>query len=589
MTDSSELTPAQIAKAALRRLALARQEPTPENYAQAWAEECGHGRPHFSLPSQAKPLIERMAARLVEGPEARDELIKHLLQGDWNDASRVLERAGESSAHQAQALAQIIDRMAKGLQRGGKQWTVARKKDSLKRVLDANRSDLQRLTHRLRQLVNSWDDGDVPAHTTDEAADQAATATATDLDHTISPAAMLAPGAWPEVLHPLQHTVRLALPLDQPRALALADELAALADQIAEQGATAPLARAVAEVCEKAGRLLSHRHHLLDQVHVLSQELAGSLAELAEDDSWVQGQLNSLRQRLDERPNARAVQSATTLLAEARLRQRDVRTERNSARLALKQLIQRMLHELGELDQHTGRLSDGMQRYMNTIEQADSLESLAGVVREMLDEGREVHGLVSSTRERLNGEHARAMELEERVRELETELRRLSDEVATDALTQIANRRGMMQAFEVEQARMRREGGELSVGLLDIDNFKKLNDSLGHAAGDQALIALAQYVRDALRPIDIVARFGGEEFVVLLPSTQVDEAQKTLTRLQRQMSASLFMHEGKDVLVTFSAGVTAYRFSEALGDALERADEALYEAKRTGKNRTCIA
>ena len=99
----------------------------------------------------------------------------------------------------------------------------------------------------------------------------------------------------------------------------------------------------------------------------------------------------------------------------------------------------------------------------------------------------------------------------------------------------------------------------------------------------------AQYVRDALRPIDIVARFGGEEFVVLLPSTQVDEAQKTLTRLQRQMSASLFMHEGKDVLVTFSAGVTAYRFSEALGDALERADEALYEAKRTGKNRTCIA
>ncbi|WP_396270090.1 diguanylate cyclase [Ideonella sp.] len=586
MTASSELTPAQIAKAALRRLALARQEPTPENYAQAWAEESGHGRAQASLPAQAKPLMERMAARLVEAAEARDELLKHLLQGDWNEASRVLERAGETSAHQAQALAQVIDRMAKGLERGGKQWTLARKKDSLQRVLDANRSDVQRLTHRLRQLVHSWDDGDMPV---EPVADSAEHAPIAQMPEAAPSTAAAVPTSWPQVLHPLQHTVRLALPSDQPRAVALADELAALADQIAQHGATAPLARAVAEVCDKAGRLLSHRHHLLDQVHLLSQELAGSLAELAEDDSWVQGQLNSLRQRLDERPNARAVQSASSLLAEARLRQRDVRQERNSARLALKELIRRMLHELGELDQHTGRLSDGMQRYMSTIEQADSLESLAGVVREMLDEGREVHGLVSSTRERLNGEHARAVELEERVRELETELRRLSDEVATDALTQIANRRGMMQAFEVEQARMRREGGELSVGLLDIDNFKKLNDSLGHAAGDQALIALAQYVRDALRPIDIVARFGGEEFVVLLPSTPVEEAQKTLTRLQRQMSASLFMHEGKDVLVTFSAGVTAYRFSEALGDALERADEALYEAKRTGKNRTCMA
>jgi diguanylate cyclase len=586
MTDSSELTPAQIAKAALRRLALARQEPTPENYAQAWAEESGHGRAHANLPAQAKPLMERMAGRLVEAAEAREELLKHLLQGDWNEASRVLERAGETSAHQAQALAQVIDRMAKGLERGGKQWTLARKKDSLQRVLDANRSDVQRLTHRLRQLVHSWDDGDMPVEPVADAAEHAPIAQMPEA----APSTVAAvPTSWPQVLHPLQHTVRLALPSDQPRAVALADELAALADQIAQHGATAPLARAVAEVCDKAGRLLSHRHHLLDQVHVLSQELAGSLAELAEDDSWVQGQLNSLRQRLDERPNARAVQSASSLLAEARLRQRDVRQERNSARLALKELIRRMLHELGELDQHTGRLSDGMQRYMSTIEQADSFESLAGVVREMLEEGREVHGLVSSTRERLNGEHARAVELEERVRELETELRRLSDEVATDALTQIANRRGMMQAFEVEQARMRREGGELSVGLLDIDNFKKLNDSLGHAAGDQALIALAQYVRDALRPIDIVARFGGEEFVVLLPSTPVEEAQKTLTRLQRQMSASLFMHEGKDVLVTFSAGVTAYRFSEALGDALERADEALYEAKRTGKNRTCMA
>ena len=127
------------------------------------------------------------------------------------------------------------------------------------------------------------------------------------------------------------------------------------------------------------------------------------------------------------------------------------------------------------------------------------------------------------------------------------------------------------------------------MGLLDIDNFKRLNDELGHTAGDEALKSLAALVSSTLRPSDHVARYGGEEFVVLLPDTPVDEGQQILTRLQRALTGGLFMHENKQVFVTFSAGVTAYRAGERLEDALERADQALYEAKRTGKNRTCAA
>jgi diguanylate cyclase len=292
----------------------------------------------------------------------------------------------------------------------------------------------------------------------------------------------------------------------------------------------------------------------------------------------------------------RGVRAARTVLAETREQQQRVRAQRQAARDALKQLIHSMLLEVGELGEHTGRFQLATARHAEAIAQADTLEGLAGVVHALLDDARSVQTAVSRTQERLLADRARADELESRVRELEVELRRLSEEVSTDALTQVANRRGLTQAFEAEVARGERERAGaadgaaplLAVGLIDIDNFKKLNDTLGHAAGDVALKTLAAAVRERLRPADHLARFGGEEFVVLLPGTGVDEAQQALTRLQRSLTEALFLHEGREVFVTFSGGVTAWRTGESLQSALERADEALYEAKRTGKNRTCI-
>ena len=104
-----------------------------------------------------------------------------------------------------------------------------------------------------------------------------------------------------------------------------------------------------------------------------------------------------------------------------------------------------------------------------------------------------------------------------------------------------------------------------------------------------ALPKPALRVKAWLRPVDPIARFGGKEFVVLLPVTTLDEASAVLTRLQRQLSASLFMHQGREVFVTFSAGVTAWRPGQTVAAALWRADEGLDEAKRTGKNRSCVA
>ena len=502
-----------------------------------------------------------------------------------DDLQRALDRAAEAAAAQGAGWAQLIEQLARGLERGTRHWTGARKKDSLQRVLDGSRGDAQRLQQRLTQLLAAWDD-DQPDADVDTAGPAVTPAAAGDGW----------PGQAPRLAGALQATVQAALPPSEPRAAELADELAALAARIPAEGATPALADAVAEVCQRVQRLLGLRHELVDELlalcRSLTDPLSDGLVDTSEEGAWAQGQRDSLRQRLAGAAGARAVRAARALLDDTRENQRRLLAERARARDALKQMVRQVLHELGELGDATGRFGDKVAAYGHAVEAADSLDSLAEALRQMVDESRTVHQLVAGARERLAAEHQRAVALESRVLGLEAELRRLSDEVSTDALTQVANRRGLAQAFEQESARVLRDGADaapLAIGLIDIDNFKKLNDHLGHAAGDLALQSLAARVKEWLRPVDHIARFGGEEFVLLLPATPLAEAQQAITRLQRQLSASLFMHEGQEVFVTFSAGVTAWRPGEAVDAALARADEGLYEAKRTGKNRTCIA
>ena len=138
-------------------------------------------------------------------------------------------------------------------------------------------------------------------------------------------------------------------------------------------------------------------------------------------------------------------------------------------------------------------------------------------------------------------------------------------------------------------ARATRHDTTLCVALIDIDNFKKLNDSMGHDTGDEALIHLATICRETLRPQDTVARYGGEEFIILLPETSLDDGVVALTRLQRELTKKFFLHANEKVLITFSAGVTHMRPPDNQASVIKRADEAMYQAKQTGKNRVISA
>lgn len=174
---------------------------------------------------------------------------------------------------------------------------------------------------------------------------------------------------------------------------------------------------------------------------------------------------------------------------------------------------------------------------------------------------------------------------ENRIRELEAELARMRELAHEDQLTGGLNRRGLDEVLDREFARAERSQSQFCVALLDLDNFKKLNDTHGHCAGDAALVHLVRVVKSVLRKMDVIARFGGEEFMIVLPDTPLAGGMQTLMRVQTELRMRGFMCGNTSVPMTFSAGVALYKSGDDREALIKRADRALYKAKQAGKDR----
>lgn len=190
---------------------------------------------------------------------------------------------------------------------------------------------------------------------------------------------------------------------------------------------------------------------------------------------------------------------------------------------------------------------------------------------------------------------ARVLRLEQELREANARLQELAAQLqhqaAHDPLTSLLNRQGLVAHAAREMARADRIGQPLAVALLDIDHFKQVNDQYGHTAGDLALAYVAGQIRATLRPYDIVGRWGGEEFLLLLPSATLDAAYAIADRVRAQIAGSPFtMPDERQVTLRVSIGVASRSATVPTLEALIAvADQALYAAKRAGRNRVCPA
>lgn len=193
---------------------------------------------------------------------------------------------------------------------------------------------------------------------------------------------------------------------------------------------------------------------------------------------------------------------------------------------------------------------------------------------------------IIDTYTKLNNELLRTQrELEKKQNQLEHAYREIEALSREDSLTGVANRRFFIEMAEQELRRCTRYGFDVSMLYLDIDYFKAINDTFGHAAGDAALIRFAHECRDKLRKTDIFGRIGGEEFCVLLPHTSLEEALLTAERIRESVELIELEWENHIIRMTVSIGLARFNGNEAIGELLKRADNALYLAKSRGRNR----
>jgi diguanylate cyclase (GGDEF)-like protein len=185
-----------------------------------------------------------------------------------------------------------------------------------------------------------------------------------------------------------------------------------------------------------------------------------------------------------------------------------------------------------------------------------------------------------------------ASETRERLAESRRKLTDTLDQVqrlaSRDELTRALNRRALVAALERERSRAERSGTPFCIAMIDLDHFKVVNDSYGHAAGDAVLRAVADTVHDTMRMTDVFGRYGGEEFLLILVGTPPQTALEAVERVRLAVAARDWRSIVPDARVTMSAGIAGFRKGESVEQLLHRADQALYQAKKTGRNRTIV-
>jgi diguanylate cyclase len=518
-----QASPHEIARETLRRMASRRDPPTPANYRRTYSEIAG------------VPEAET-------GP----------LPGAWLDLLRKLVRLSPV-CHQGS--------------------TPMQKKRALDKLLEQNAGeDPARIYEGLNRLVNQWSRL-TPALAVSSRTDDSAEVQSELVD-------MLS-DLFAQAVERAVAVQQAASPELTIEAKDIATRLRAARDTAAIAALAAPLKQLWYRLSLRADDEDRLRQGLIRVLNLLIE----NVQEITSDDQWLNGQMAAVRKIIAGPLNLEALELVERSLRETIVRQGILRHSLSEAKTRLKDMVGSFIGRISELSSMTGEYHDKIDALATKLRQTDDIGELGGILDDVMMETRRLQSRALQSRDSLTDAQRQVEIAEQRIRQLEAELVQVSEKVREDQLTGTLNRRGLDEVFEREIAIRQRNGRPLTIALLDIDNFKALNDTYGHQAGDEALRHLARLIRQTIRPTDSVARFGGEEFLIMLPDSSLEESAEVIKRLQRSLTKHFFLHDNQKLLITFSAGVTSHAPNESQADVIARADKALYQAKAAGKNR----
>lgn len=589
--------PSDIARETLKQLASRRVAPTPENYQRIYHEIA-------ETPIEVNAGIEKeLVANLQtigrthpQNNVALKNIVQALEQRDWKSFTLNFESLIAQKRTEQSGWADLVRDLIKNWDLKQTGLSTPRKKEALDRVLINFGKNPEELLNKLRSLVKAWSEG---------------VSGPPDIELNVQPGEIALSKAIPED--------RVGMPVGA--LLDAAEMPGMLSDLLAKAllHGVMPRIAHFPELANRAGELaqLARDANTIDQLNQFSKDirqfwielelradadqevlnglmrllrlLIENITELLMDDQWLRGQLNIVQDIISNPLTPTIINDAELRIKQVVFKQGTLKHSLNEAKASLKSLVTMFISRIGEMSESTGDYHVKIANYVEKISQTEDLPTINTVLQELIADTRNLHMDMVRSHDDLLHARRQAESAEQKMLELTIELGQVSELIYQDHLTGTLNRRGMDEAFKREFARSKRGQTAISVALIDIDHFKKVNDTFGHDVGDQALIHLAKVVQEILRPVDVVARYGGEEFVIILPETNLADGVSIMTRLQRDLTKRYFLHENEKLLITFSAGVAQRQSDESAEAIIARADSALYRAKQAGRNRVLAA
>lgn len=585
-----------IARQTLIQLAKNSLQPTPENYAAAYneiANSKGVESPsvHKTLQSVITKAGKKNPKILLNGKAISAAVKKQ----DWQALETQLEKLLVSETTETLTNVNwsvLIRTLLKQLETNHKGITLTRKKEGLSRVLTNFSKDTNALAEKIQALISSWGSNAYSTKALDGANQNSSvdlaspkTSKLKDTTSSVDESSEKSVALLREMiirtldltLIPLLETV----PDTRKKAEALLSDLRNKTSLPALEKSSQELKGILLTIDAERESQQEINQSLVE----LLKLIASSLSELTSEDQWLSSQVDIVKDILSKPITSSSVGSAKDSLKELIHKQSNLKPAMKDAKALLKQMAETFISRLVEITESTDDYHQKIENHQQELSNIEDIDELNGVLKNVLDDTRSIGLSVQRTREEFHESQTKVTQAEHKIQELTSVLEYINEVANEDYLTGTLNRRGMDEALQREFSRADRHHTDVCVAMMDIDHFKKLNDSLGHTTGDEALAHFAKVIKDVKRATDVLARYGGEEFIIILPNTAQEDGIKVIERVQRELTKDIFMHSDEHVVITFSAGVAQRLSNETPEEIIPRADAALYEAKNAGRNR----